>query len=223
MHGLWQDVRYAARSLRKQPAFTAVATITLALGIGATTVIFSAIDGILIEPFPYKDAGRLTSFYIHDVTRPNENGRNWFSMPEFMDFREQNRVFEDLMGTSFLDVIYTNQGETQLFSGSWVTPNTFDFLGVKPLLGRPVTADDARPGAPPVFVLSARGWEQHFNGDATILGRTFVLTAWRGRLSPSCRRGFCRPTPISGYRWPSAGVICLMRVASACSSPPKAG
>ena len=175
MGAIWQDLRYAIRMLRKQPSFTAVATVTLALGIGATTVIFSAIDGILIEPFPYKDASRLTSFYVHDVTRPNETGRNGFSMPEFMDFREQNRAFEDMMGTSGLDVLYTSDGETQLFPGSWVTPNTFDFLGVPPLRGRPLAADDARPGAAPVFVLSDRAWGQHFNRDPTILGQAFML------------------------------------------------
>ncbi len=175
MDGLWQDVRYAVRSLRKRPAFAAVATITLALGIGATTVIFSAVDGILLEPFPYKDASRLASFYIHDVTHPNENGRNGFSMPEFMDFRERSRAFDDMMGTNGLDVLYTKHGETKLFPGCWVTPNMFDFLGVKPLLGRPPEPDDARPGAAPVFVLSDRGWGQHFNRDPTILGKSFLL------------------------------------------------
>jgi len=176
MGALWQDLRYAIRTLRQRPAFTAVATLTLALGIGATTVIFSAVDGILIEPFPYRDAGRLTTFYIHDTARPPEQiGRSGFSMPEFMDFRAQNHVFEDLMGTSGLDVLYTKNGETQLFPGCWVTPNMFEFLGVAPELGRPPTPDDAKPGATPVFVLSDRGWGQHFNRDPKVIGQTFLL------------------------------------------------
>src|SRR5215813_13065223 len=109
MDAMWQDLRYALRTLRQRPTFTAVATLTLALGIGATTVIFSAVDGILIEPFPYRDAGRLTTFYIHDTARPPEQiGRSGFSMPEFMDFRMQSHVLEDLMGTSGLDVLYTS-------------------------------------------------------------------------------------------------------------------
>lgn len=108
MRALWQDLRYAVRTLSQRPGFTVVATVTVALGIGATTIIFSAIDGILIEPFPYRDAGRLTTSYVHDVTRPTEPGRSGFSMPEFMDFRAQNRAFEDLMGTSGLDVLYTS-------------------------------------------------------------------------------------------------------------------
>jgi len=176
MAAMWQDLRYAIRGLGQRPAFAAVATLTLALGIGATTVIFSAIDGILIEPFPYRDAGRLTTFYIHDSSRPPTiTGRSGFTMPEFMDYRAQNHVFEDLMGTSNLDVLYTNNNETQLFPGCWVTSNMFDFLGVAPLAGRAPTSDDAKPGAAPVFVLSDRGWGQHFNRDPKIIGQRFLL------------------------------------------------
>jgi putative ABC transport system permease protein len=175
MGALWRDLRYAVRMLRQRPAFAAVASLTLALGIGATTIIFSAIDGILIEPFPYRDAARLTTFYVHDVSRPNQTGRSGFTMPEFMDYREQNHAFEDLMGTSNLDVLYTNEGETQLFPGCWVTPNMFNFLGVKPLVGRQPTEDDAKPGATPVFVLSDRGWGQHFNRDPAVVGKSFLL------------------------------------------------
>jgi predicted permease len=175
MSGWWQDFRYAARTIRKSPSFAAVAIVTLALGIGTTTVIFSAVDGILIEPFPYKNADRLSSFYIHDVTRPKENGRGGFSMPEFMDYREQNNAFEDVMGNSFLDVLYTARGETQLFPGAMVTPNMMDFLGVAPLLGRWMTADDARADAAPMFIMSYRAWNEHFNRDPTLLGKTFTL------------------------------------------------
>jgi putative ABC transport system permease protein len=175
MSGWWQTLRYAARSIRKSPGFAAVAIVTLALGIGTTTIIFSAVDGILIEPFPYKDADRLTSFYIHDVTRPKENGRGGFSMPEFMEYREQNHVFEDLMGNSFLDVLYTAHGEMQLFAGAMVTPNMMEFLGIGPLFGRWITADDARSDAPPIFVMSYRAWNEHFNHDPALVGTTFTL------------------------------------------------
>src|ERR1700730_5214780 len=158
MSGWLQDLRYAVRAIRKSPGFAAVAIVTLALGIGTSTIIFSAVDGILIEPFPYKNADRLASFYVHDVTRPKENGRGGFSMPEFMAYREQNHVFEDMMGNSFLDVLYTARGETQLITGAMVTPNMMDFLGVAPLLGRWIAADDGKADAPPIVVMSYRAW-----------------------------------------------------------------
>ena len=88
LNWLWQDFRFGLRTLRKDFRFASLAILALALGIGATTVIFSAIDAILLEPYPYKDADRLTHFFIHDVTRPLEDGRGSIFCPEFMDFRE---------------------------------------------------------------------------------------------------------------------------------------
>jgi putative ABC transport system permease protein len=171
----WQDVRYAARSIRKSPGFAAVAIVTLALGIGATTIIFSVVDGILINPFPYKDADRLTSFFIHDPARPKENGNSVFPMAQFMEYRDGNHVFEDMMGNGFVDVLYTANGETQLFNGAWVTPNMMDFLGVAPLVGRSIAADDVRPDTPPIAVMSYRAWNERFNRDPALIGQTLML------------------------------------------------
>ncbi len=171
----WQDIRYAARSIRKSPGFAAVAVVTLALGIGATTIIFSVVDGILINPFPYKDPDRLTSFFIHDPARPKENGIGFFSMADFIAFRDGNHVFEDVMGNSFVDVLYTANGETQLFTGALVTPNMMEFLGVAPLVGRWMTAEDGKPEAPPTVVMSYRIWNERFNRDPTLVGQTLML------------------------------------------------
>ena len=171
----WQDIRYAARSIRKSPGFAAVAVVTLALGIGATTIIFSVVDGILINPFPYKDPDRLTSFFIHDPARPKENGIGFFSMADFIAFRDGNHVFEDVMGNSFVDVLYTANGETQLFTGALVTPNMMEFLGVAPLVGRWMTAADGKPEAPPTVVMSYRIWNERFNRDPTLVGQTLML------------------------------------------------
>ena len=167
----WQDIRYAARSIRKSPGFAAVAVVTLALGIGATTIIFSVVDGILINPFPYKNPDRLTSFFIHDPARPKENGTGFFSMADFIAFRDGNHVFEDVMGNSFVDVLYTANGETQLFTGALVTPNMMEFLGVAPLVGRWMTAEDGKPEAPPTVVMSYRIWNERFNRDPSSSAR----------------------------------------------------
>ena len=175
MASLWQDLRFALRTLRKSTGFSAVAVLTLATGIGATIIMFSAFDAILIEPYPYSNADQLTQFFIHDVTQPREFGRGGFSASELMDFREQNHVFDDMMGYAPIDVLYSGGGGAQQFDGSWVTGNAFEFHGVKPLLGRWITPDDAKPDSPPVFVMSYRLWNNHFAHDPKIVGTTFTL------------------------------------------------
>jgi hypothetical protein len=104
---LGQDLRYGLRQLRGARGVTAVAVFTLALGIGATTVIFSVIDNALLHPFPYKDAESTSIFRIHDLNESGGSGRLWLSVPEFLDFREQNHVFADMTGTGGGDVLYT--------------------------------------------------------------------------------------------------------------------
>src|SRR5499427_2655543 len=172
---LWQDLRYGARTLLKQPGFTLIAMLTLALGIGSTTTIFSAIQNILLDPFPYTDASRVVAIQIHDTSNSRPGGRTFFQAPEFLDYQEQNHVFEEVIGGTFGDVLYNSGDGMEQFSGGYVTPNTFRFLGVPAQLGRVITPDDAKPGAPPVFVMSYKLWARRFNLDSTILGKTFTL------------------------------------------------
>jgi putative ABC transport system permease protein len=171
---LWQDLRYGARMLLKQPGFTLLAMLTLALGIGSTTTIFSAIQNILLNPFPYKDAGRIVTIRIQDTSSSASRGRGPLTH-EFLDYQEQNHVFEDVMGATGSDVLYNSGAGVEQFSGCYVTPNTFNFLGVPAELGRGVMPDDARPDAPPVFVMAHKLWVKRFNLDPTILGKTFML------------------------------------------------
>lgn len=171
----FRDLRFGLRSLNKDRRSALLAILALALGIGATTVIFSAIDSIVLEPFAYRDADRLTTFYIHDVNRPIREGRGGFSIPELMDFREQNHVFEDMIGYNGLDVLYTSRTGTQLFDGSFVTANAIEFLGMKPILGRWITSDDGKPDAPEVFVMSYHLWTAQFNQDSSIVGTSMIL------------------------------------------------
>ncbi len=173
----WQDLRYGARTLRKSPGFTAVAALTLALGIGSATTIFSAIQNILLDPFPYTDAQRVVAIEIHDTASGRPGGRTYYQAPEFLDYQEQNHVFEEVIGGTFLDVLYDNGDGMEQFQGSYVTPNIFRFLGVPALLGRGIAPDDARPGAPPVFVMAYKLWIKRFNQDRSILGKTFVLNS----------------------------------------------
>ena len=175
MHSLAQDFRYALRGLRKQPGFAALAVAALALGIGATTTIFSVIQNVLLDPFPYLNSDRVVSFQIRDLKSTRPGGRSAFEVPEFLDYQAQIQVFEDVIAGGFEDVLYSAGEGTEQFGGGLVSGNTFSFLGVPAALGRTLGPADARPGAPPVFVMSHKMWMKHFNGDPSIVGRSFVL------------------------------------------------
>jgi putative ABC transport system permease protein len=172
---LWRDLRFGLRSLRKDPRLSVLAILTLGLGIGAAVAIFSILDSAILDPFPFKDPDRLMTAYVHDPTFPKQNGMNWFTIPQFLDIREQNHSFEDMVGETGFDILYNDGKETFLFDGRLVTPNAFEFLGVKPLLGRWITEEDAKPGSPPVFAISYRLWVKQFNQDPKILGTTMTL------------------------------------------------
>jgi putative ABC transport system permease protein len=172
---LQQDIRYALRTMWKSRGFAAIAMITLALGIGASTAIFSVIDNVLMEPFPYKDAGRFMSLQIHDTERNEPGGRGGYTGPEFLDYVEQNHVFDQVIANAQEDVLYRSGEGTELLQGGVVVPNTFEFLGMPALLGRVMQAADYEPGAPPVFVLRYKTWVNQFSADPNILNKTFVL------------------------------------------------
>jgi len=161
--------------LWKSRGFAAVAVITLALGIGASTAIFSVIDNVLMEPFPYTDATRLMSLEIHDTERNEDGGRAAFSGPEYIDYAEQNHVFDRVIANDGEDILYTSRQGTERFSGGMVTPGTFEFLGMPALVGRVMQPADYESGAPPVFVMRYKTWVNQFSGDPKILNTTFVL------------------------------------------------
>ncbi len=172
MTGLSRDVRYALRTLAKSSGFTTVAILTLALGIGATTTVFSVVDGVLLNPFPYKSAERLATPWIQ---LPNQINLRRFPVPVFLDFKERNHTFQDMIGLAYLGIRYSVGGVTEQVWGGWVTPDSFEVLGSKPFLGRPMTPDDGNPGSPPVFIMSHRLWVAQFNSDPKILGTTLNL------------------------------------------------
>jgi putative ABC transport system permease protein len=152
-----------------------LAILALALGIGSVTTIFSVIDNVLLDPFPYKDARRIVTFEIHDLEGGERGGRGYFPIPEFLDYKEQNHVFDRMVGNTSEDVLYTSGEGTERFQGTNVTPNVFDFLGMPALLGRGITPDDGKADTAPVFVMSYKLWRKEYNLDPKVLGRTFVL------------------------------------------------
>jgi predicted permease len=175
MQWFWKDLVYAGRGLRKQPGFTAVAIVTLALGIGSATTIFSAIQNILLDPFPYTDARSVVAVQIHDNASSRPGGRTFYRSAEFLDLQEQARSFREVIGGTQLDVLWSTGEGTEQLTGGYVTPNTFQFLGVPAQIGRGIVPEDAAPGAPPVFVMAYKMWVKHFNRDTSILGRSFTL------------------------------------------------
>jgi putative ABC transport system permease protein len=171
-----RDFQYALRSLAKDRRFALVAVFALALGIGATTAMFSVIYNVVFDPFPYRDFQHSVTFEMRDLAATADAyARFHYTIPEFLAIREQNHVFEDIIGNYQLDVLYTDGKGTRRFRGGYVTTNGFDFLGVPPLLGRAFSPDDVKPGAPLVFMMNHRLWQTDFSGDPKILGTTFFL------------------------------------------------
>jgi putative ABC transport system permease protein len=172
---LGRDLRYALRGLGRSRAFAAVAIATLGLGIGASTAIFSVIDNVLFEPFPYKDPGRMVFLQIHDTARGEEGERQGYTSNELLEFAEQNHVFDGVIAASDDLVLYKNGEGVEMLYGADVTPGTFEFFGMPALYGRVMQPADYRPGAPPVFVMRHKTWMQRFSGDPGVLNKTFVL------------------------------------------------
>ncbi len=149
--------------------------LTLALGIGAGTTMFSVIKNVLLSPFPYKDATRIAAFDIHDLDNARPGGRSGMRAAEYLEFRQQNHVFSGDTGGGNEDVLWDTGVGTERLDGGYVTPDTFQFLGVAAQVGRGLAPEDGKSGASPVFVMSYKMWQARFNLDPTILGRVFVL------------------------------------------------
>jgi putative ABC transport system permease protein len=177
----------------KTRSFTFIALLTLALGIGLATVICSVVDSVLLNPLPYKRADRLAT---PSISSPHPDSITRFPVSVFLDFTEKSHTFEDMIGLAYLDVRYKgDSGPTEHFLGGWVTPSTFEFLGVQPLLGRQITEEDGNPGSPPAFVMSYALWTRLFNRDPKVLGATLYLNGTARTLiaimPPRFRFGNC--------------------------------
>lgn len=172
---LWQDLRYALRQLQRNPGFALVAIITLALGIGASTAIFSVIDNVLLNPFPYKDAGKIVYARVHGSTQGPDEGRQGFSADEYLEFVRQNHSFESMIGTLDDPVLYKHGAGVEWLYGADMTPGSFEFFGMPALYGRALQPMDYQAGSPPVFVLRYKTWKAKFNADPKVINKVFVL------------------------------------------------
>jgi predicted permease len=169
----FQDVRYALRTLRKNPGFTAVAVLTLALGIGANTAIFSIVYAVLLKPLPYAEPEQLFNVY---EAQPQEGvkGTGW-SYPNFVELRGDNHIFSEIAGSQQHQLTLTGRGEPTVVNSSVVTPELFSVLGAKPLAGRTFLSEEGRPGAPAVVILSETLWRSSFGADPNIVGSSITL------------------------------------------------
>jgi len=173
LESLWRDFSYGVRQLAKSPGFTCVAILTLALGIGANTAIFSFVAGTLLRPFPYREPDRLVQLWS---SQPQRGWiRNIVSPSDFYDWKKFNRSFEDLAGYIDVTANLSDGHGAAVIPGLSVTPNFFSLLGVTPRLGQSFRGGDDLPGAPPVAIISEGLWKQRFASDPLIVGKSIRL------------------------------------------------
>ena len=166
------DVRYGLRVLRKNPGFTTVAVLTLALGIGANTAVFSVVSAVLLRRLPYSDPDRLV--WVNEFWPRLNNAM--VPSPDFLNWREQNQVFESVVAYGgFGELNLSGSGEPERIDGIGVTWNFFPMLGIRPALGRGFLPEEDRPGGPPVVVLSHSLWQRRFRSDPNLVGKTITL------------------------------------------------
>ena len=173
METLIKDIRYAVRGLRKRPGFTVVAVLTLALGIGANTAIFSVVNAVLLKPLQFHDPERLVIIW-EDATFAGFP-RNTPAPANYVDWKTQSQSFADMAATAEETFNLTGDGDPERVAAYSVTANFFPLLGVSPALGRVFTADDDRPGAHKVAVLSHGLWQSRYGSDAQIINRDILL------------------------------------------------
>jgi predicted permease len=172
MTNILQDLRYGARMLVKNPGFTLVAVITLALGIGANTAIFSVVNGVLLKPLPYREPERLIRVFERSRTQP----RFPVARGNFRDYREQNTTLDGLALYTRRDVELSQDDKPERLAALGVTAGFFNLLGVRPLLGREFGLEDEATNNSSVVILSHALWQRRFNGDSGIVGRTVTLS-----------------------------------------------
>ncbi len=176
MRTFWQDLRYGSRMLVKKPGFTLIAVVTLALGIGANTAIFSVVNAVLLRPLPFNEPERLVK--VWETRYQLGRARNVVSPADFFDWRARNKVFEHMAAYDTGDYSLTGGGEPERLRLSRVSPDLFPLLRQQPILGRAFTQEEETNGKDLVVILSHGFWERRFGRDPSIIGKTITLSGF---------------------------------------------
>jgi putative ABC transport system permease protein len=221
MTTILQDARYAGRLLIKSPVFSLIAVLTLALGIGANTAIFSVVNALLLRPLPYPDAGKLVMVW-QDLRARGGPATEWATPGDFVDWRDSRSIFANTAAMQGWQPTLTGVAEPEPLVGEQVTGEYFDVLGVRPQLGRAFRPEEDVPNAPRVVILSHGLWQRRFGGDRTLVGRRITLGGEPHEIVGIMPEGF-RPAVISQAQlWrprrlntanPSRGAVILRVVA----------
>ena len=217
-----KDLKFAFRQLLKNPGFTAIVVVTLALGIGANTAMFSVINGVLLRPLPYPEPDQLVTLWERSAERGVEQDR--VSGPNYLDWRAQNTVFTDLavspgwQGITEFNLLLRDS--TAKVNGSYASASLFRTLGTQPLLGRALVPEEDRKEGNRAAVLSYDLWQRHFAGDSNIIGQTLVVDTYGRRdytIVGVMPPGFKFPGTIRTSRpkqRPISSASCLIEISS---------
>jgi putative ABC transport system permease protein len=167
------EIRFALRYLGRNAGFTTLAVVMLALGMMATTAMYSVVYAVVLDPFPYKDVDNLMSVRVAAPGQPG--GRMYYTTDQFLEFAERNTIFDGTVASTISDVLWTNGPEPQRIRGNYGTPNTFEVMGVPALVGRYFGPADVASEAEPVVVLGYRFWQRQFGGDPKVVGTELRL------------------------------------------------
>ena len=196
------DARFALRLMRRQPAFSLIALMTIALGIGATSTIFGVANGVLLKPLPYPAADRLAMVWMDNKRLPLRE--DWHSFANLQDYRASNRTFEAIAAFRNRTLSLTGAGDAELLSGAAGSANLFTVLGVQPARGRVFTEQEDQPQQDAVVVLSHKLWTRVFAGDDNVIGRSIVMNGRKREVIGVMPEGFAFPLPTTEFWVPLA-------------------
>ena len=193
MELLLADLRYSLRMLLKRPAFTVVALVTLAMGIGANTAIFSVVNAVLLNPLPYANSAQLTLIWLQHA--PTNQFQQPVSFPDFDDWRAQSQSFERIVGTRTVAVNFTDSDEPVRVNGARVSAGFLSMFRVTPVVGRDFLESETQPGGAPVALIGYKLWQERYGGEPSLIGRSVSIDNTSYTIVGVLPKGFHYPTP----------------------------